>query len=253
MAQVAKTCDACKKRNSSFWCEDCREEYCKTCCYIHNRFPAHKTRAHIILNIENVCKDHKYEHSRFCTTCGSFVCKVCVRGKHKQHYIDTIQKVASDYQENLFEILTEVVDNLNSVSKLRESMQSEQNKSLSTIKQFREDANKCNNKVKRIVKTVLDEYIGITTEFENSGEDAYEKTLNRIKNFEDTQSALHSKLKEVWKEKQHILFITLFLKIKENIQENQTIPCPPKRMVLVPFNQNDMVSTVMERITSEFK
>lgn len=139
-----------------------------------------------------------------------------------------------------------MVETLKAVSELKDTLQSDQEQSISPIKQFKEDAKNCSNKIKCIVKKVLDKYLTIANECQKKEEDAYQKKLCTVKNFEEFQ-------KKVGSERHDNLFVTLLMRLKEDIKEIGIIPCPSKRKDKDPFEPSVMVSTVVERIISEFK
>lgn len=76
-----------------------------------------------------------------------------------------------------------MVETLKAVSELKDTLQSDQEQSISPIKQFKEDAKNCSNKIKCIVKKVLDKYLTIANECQKKGRRRVSEKIMHRKEF----------------------------------------------------------------------
>lgn len=203
---------------------------------------------------EQKCKRHGNEDNRFiCLSCTCFVCSDCFLDKHRKHKIKRIRKVASEYKRKARKILTDMVETLKSLSKLKDSLLRERENHLISAAKFKEKTKICTSKVVRIVQNVSEEYMTEATEFQDEQEESYQRELSNIKDFEEIQYALHTELKNVTEEENDMSLVTSFFRLQKDIKKIGPIPCPEHVKIKSPFVSNLMVSEVVDILTSNCK
>lgn len=200
------------------------------------------------------CKKHRREDNRFiCFSCTCFVCPDCIVDKHRSHVVKKIREVASEYKRQALMIWTDLIETLKSLSELKDSLLSERENLLISATDFKEETKKCTSKVERIVQNVSEEYMAEATKFQDEQEKSYQKELSNIKDFEEIQFALHTKLKKVIEEENDMSLVTSFFRLQKDIKKIGPIPCPQHVKIKTPFVPNPMVSAVVDILTTKCK
>lgn len=200
------------------------------------------------------CKRHRGEQNRYiCFDCTCFVCSDCNLGKHKNHDVIKIQEVASEYKSKALKILTDLVETLKALSILKYSLLRERENLLISATDFKEKTKTCTSEVVRIVQRVSEEYMTEATEFQDEQEESYRRELSNIKDFEEIQYALHTKLQNVIEEENEMSLVTSFFGLQQDIKKLGPIPCPQHVKSKTQFESNLMVSSVVNILTTKCK
>lgn len=167
------TCVSCKNRGktteSSVWCYDCVEHYCKECLTFHSSLPLfekHKTYSlddvkkepKLFIKARELCDEHSLRFTKFCSEKGIVCCDQCIScyhldvcdGKHTEIKQDIISKTvipqACTLRKTIEEILGEITIKENEINDVE-----------SKIKLFLKEKQKdADEKGQNLKKTILD-------------------------------------------------------------------------------------------------
>ncbi|KAK3090774.1 hypothetical protein FSP39_014509 [Pinctada imbricata] len=99
-------CELCGSRKSSEWkCYECSQIMCKRCKKLHVK--ANISKYHNFVSLKQSreeskdrCPNHPSETcTKECTTCGQFVCDVCIQQKHRGHQVLFVQQEITEMRE----------------------------------------------------------------------------------------------------------------------------------------------------------